>query len=109
MTLSKSVLAQYMAFLISVPPQSNLAKLLKFCLATKLDSESLDKDALKISQLFIENPEDLPYWIQDVISSDRQYTSEELAAFADMKLKDTEDFIRTLWQELENLDLSNRF
>ena len=74
-----------------------------------MDSESLDKDALKISQLFIENPGDLPYWIQDVMSSDREYSPEELAAFGDMNLKNTEDFIETLWKELENLNLSNKF
>ncbi len=59
--------------------------------------------------MFIENPHDLPYWIQEIMGSDREYSPEELAAFGDMKLKDTTEFIQILWQELENLNLSNRF
>lgn len=109
MNLSKSLLAQYMAFLISVPPHSNLAKLLKFCLVANFDGENLDKDPLEICQMFIENPGDLPYWIQEIMGSDLEYSPEELTALADMELKNTEDFLKTLWQELENLNLSNRF
>ncbi|MGB3692788.1 MAG: hypothetical protein WA865_09175 [Spirulinaceae cyanobacterium] len=108
MSLSKSALAQYMAFLISIPPQSNLAKLLKFCLATTFDGTTLGKDAVKISQMFIENPTDLPYWIQEVMGEDHQYSPEELAAFGEMKLKNTEEFINILWQELDNLNLANK-
>ncbi|MGB3694746.1 MAG: hypothetical protein WBG70_06130 [Spirulinaceae cyanobacterium] len=105
MSLSKSALARYMAFLISVPPQSNLARLLKFCLATTFDSTTTDKDAIKLSQMFIEESTDLPYWIQEVMGSDHQYSPEELAAFGEMRLTNTEEFIETLWQELEHFSL----
>ncbi|WP_019507992.1 hypothetical protein [Pleurocapsa sp. PCC 7319] len=105
MTLSKSVLAQYMAALLAIPPESNLAKLLKFCLAAKLDDQRLGKDALEVCQMLMENPADLPYWIQDIMGSDREYSPEELAAFGEMKLNNTEEFMQTLWQELEKINL----
>ena len=102
MTLSKAELAKYKAFLISIPPESNLAKLLNFCLATRFDAKNSGQDALKMSQTFLENPNDLPYWIQDVMISDKKYSSEELVAFGEMKLKNTEKFIEDLWNELDN-------
>ncbi len=108
MTLSKSSLAEYMAFLLAIPPESNLAKLLKFCLAAKLGDRQSDKNALEVCQMLMENPDDLPYWIQEIMGSDREYSPEELAAFGEMKLRNTEEFIQTLWQELENLDLGNK-
>ena len=68
-------------------------------LATQLDSESWGKDPLEMSQMLRENPQHLSYWIQDVMSSDREYSSEELSAFVNLNLKITEDFIKVLWQE----------
>lgn len=104
MTLSKSALAQHMATLLTIAPESNLAKLLNFCLAAKLDEQKLGKNALEVCQMLMENPTDLPYWIQDIMGSDREYSPEELTAFGEMKLTNTEEFMQTLWQELANID-----
>jgi hypothetical protein len=109
MSLPKSTLAKYMAFLISIPPDSNLAKLLKFCLVTNFDGENISKNELEISQELLANPTDLPYWIQEIMGSDRVYSTNELAAFSEMNLNNTEEFIKILWQELENSHLENRF
>ena len=94
-----------MAFLLSVPPESNLAKLLKLCLAAKFDGQNLGKNSREMSREFIQDPSSLPYWVQEVISSDKVYDPKELTAFGEMELKDTEEFMKKLWAELESLEL----
>ena len=105
MEFNKNTLAQTMAFLLSIPPESNLAKLLKLCLVTQYNSENLGRNALEKSQDLIINPTDLPYWIQEVIQSNDKITPEEWQAFGQMNLTETEDFINTLLEELNNLKL----
>lgn len=105
MDLEKYYLAQNMAFLLSVPPESNLAKLLKFCLATKLDTKHLAKNALEISCALMEDPSSLPVWTHDVMGRDKVYTDEEWAALGEMGIKDVNEFINTLWKELESFNL----
>ncbi|MEG3990776.1 hypothetical protein QUA13_27240 [Microcoleus sp. S28C3] len=53
----------------------------------------------------MENPSNLPYWTQDVMGLDLDYTSEEWKALGEMGINDAEEFMTTLWQELENLSL----
>ena len=53
----------------------------------------------------MEKPSNLPYWTQDVMRIDNNYSVEEWEALGKMELKDTEEFMNTLWQELENLNL----
>lgn len=98
-----SDLASHMAFLLSIPPESNLAKLLKLCLITQFDGQNLGKTALEYSRSLIEDPNSLPYWIQEVIGSDQNYTSEEWAAYGDMKLTNIEEFLNKLYSELDIL------
>lgn len=105
MKLDKFVLAQNMAFLISIPPESNLAKLLSFCLATKVRKNTTGIEILKLTSELMENPSNLPYWTQDVMGLDLDYSSEEWKALGEMGIKDAEDFMATLSQELENLSL----
>ncbi len=81
MKLDKFVLAQNMAFLISIPLQSNLAKLLSFCLVTKARQKTTGTEILKITCELMENPSNLPYWTQDVMGLDLDYSSEEWKAF----------------------------
>lgn len=107
MSLSKSELAKYMSFLIAIPPHSNLAKLLKFCLVTNFDAGNTGKNEIEISQELLANLQDLPYWIQEMMGSDRQYSPEELAAYAQMNLKNTKDFIAIFEGELDNFNLSD--
>lgn len=47
MEFNKNTLAQTMAFLLSIPPESNLAKLLKLCLVTQYNGENLGQNALE--------------------------------------------------------------
>ncbi|MEG4393432.1 hypothetical protein [Microcoleus sp. BROC3] len=105
MNLDKFVLAQNMAFLIAIPPESNLAKLLSFCLATKARNKMTGTEILKITCELMENPSNLPYWTQDVMGLDLDYSSEEWKALGAMGINDAEEFMATMLQELENLSL----
>src|SRR4028119_599306 len=105
MNLDKFVLAQNMAFLIFMPPESNLAKLLSFCLATKVRKNMTGTEILKITCELMENPSNLPYWTQDVMGLDLDYTSEEWKKLGEMGINDAQEFMATLSQELEKLSL----
>jgi len=105
MKLDKFVLAQNMAFLIAIPPKSNLAKLLSFCLVTNVRKKMTGTELLKITSELMENPSNLPYWTQDVMGLDLDYTSEEWKALGEMGINDAEEFMVTLGQELEKLSL----
>ncbi len=105
MKLNKFVLAQNMAFLISLPPESNLAKLLSFCLATRRRKNMTGTEILKLTCELMENPSNLPYWTQDVMGLDLDYSSEEWKKLGEMGIKDAEEFMSILSQELEDLSL----
>ncbi|MEG4166657.1 MULTISPECIES: hypothetical protein [unclassified Microcoleus] len=105
MKLDKFVLAQNMAFLIAIPPQSNLAKLLSFCLATKARQKTTGTEILKITCDLMENPSNLPYWTQEVMGLDLDYSSEEWKALGEMGINDAGEFMAMVSQELENLSL----
>ena len=105
MKLDKFVLAQNMAFLIAIPPESNLAKLFSFCLATKVRKKMTGTEILKITSDLMENPSNLPYWTQDVMGLDLDYSSEEWKALGAMGINDAEEFMTTLEEELEKLTL----
>jgi hypothetical protein len=105
MKLDKFVLAQNMAFLISIPPQSNLAKLLAFCLATKARENAIGTKILEMTYDLMKNPSNLPYWTQDIMGQDLDYTTEEWKALGEMGIKDANEFMSILWQELESLNL----
>ena len=105
MNLDKFTLAQNMAFLISIPPESNLGKLLSFCLATKARKNTSGTEILKMICELMENPSNLPYWAQDVMGHDLDYSTQEWKALGEMGIKDAGEFMATVWQELENLSL----
>ncbi len=105
MNLDKFVLAQNMAFLISINPESKLAKLLSFCLATKARENTSGTNILKITCELMENPSNLPYWTQDVMGLDLDYSTEEWKALGEMGINDATGFMTAMWQELENLNL----
>lgn len=105
MKLDKFALAQNMATLISIPPESKLAKLLYFCLSTKARANTSGTEILKITCELMENPSNLPYWTQDVMGLDLDYSSEEWKALGEMGIKDAAEFMDAVWQELEDLSL----
>lgn len=105
MKLDKFVLAQNMAFLISIPPESNLAKLLTFCLSTRARENTTGTKILEMTYQLMENPSKLAYWTQDIMGQDLDYTTEEWQALGEMGIKDPNEFMNTLWKELESLNL----
>ncbi len=105
MKLDKFLLAQNMAFLIAVPPDSNLAKLLTFCLATKIRANMSGVDLIKITSELMEKPEDITYWTQEVMGLDLDYSSEEWKSLGEMGITNTAEFMAKVWEELENLEL----
>ncbi len=105
MKLDKFILAQNMAFLIAIPPQSKLAKLLSFCLTTQARENTTGTQILEMTYDLMQNPAKLPYWTQDVMGQDLDYTTEEWEALGKMGINNANDFMISLWQELENLNL----
>ncbi|HEY9810786.1 MAG TPA: hypothetical protein V6D13_15765 [Halomicronema sp.] len=105
MKLDEFTLAQTMAFLILIPPESNLAKLLNFCLTVKVREKSQGLEVLKLAYELLKNPSNLPYWTQDIMGHDLDYSSEEWKALGAMKIKDADEFMALLSKELENLNL----
>lgn len=93
----KQILAENIAFLLSVSPGSNLGNLLKFCLVTEVKN----KDCLEFALSLIEKPEELPYWIQKVMASGENFSVEEWQALGAMKLNNTQEYIKQLWQDLD--------
>ncbi len=105
MKLDKFTLAQTMAFLISIPPESNLAKLLNFCLTVKIREKTQGLELLKVTYDLMENPSNLAYWTQDVMGQDLDYTSEEWKALGAMGINNSDEFMAILSKELENFNL----
>jgi len=105
MKLDKFLLAQNMAFLIAIPPDSKLAKLLRFCLTTRSRTNMSGTDLLKITCELMENPSKIAYWTQDIMGLDLDYSSEEWKSLGEMGIKDADEFMATVWQELESLNL----
>ncbi|HBE17664.1 MAG TPA: hypothetical protein DEG17_00230 [Cyanobacteria bacterium UBA11149] len=105
MQANKDMLSQTMAFLISVPPDSNLKKLLAFCLATKARENTLRTEIVKLTSDLMENPSNLAYWTQEVMGLDLDYSTEEWKTLGEMGIKDARDFMNTLFKELGNLNL----
>ena len=105
MKLDKFVLVQNMAFLIAIPPKSNLAKLLSFCLVTKVRKKMTGTEILKITGELIENPSNLPYWTQEVMGLDLDYSREEWKALGEMGINDAAEFMAKVGQELDSLNL----
>ncbi|MGB3203843.1 MAG: hypothetical protein WBB28_02510 [Crinalium sp.] len=62
-------------------------------------------EILKLTCELMENPSNLPYWTQDVMGLDLDYSSEEWKKLGEMGIKDAEEFMSILSQELEDLSL----
>lgn len=103
MEFDKNTLTKTMAFLLATPPETNLAKLLKLCLISQYNSEKIGKNTLEKTEELIQNTSSLPYWIQEIIQSNDQITTEEWKAFGELNLTDTQKFMDTLFEELDNI------
>jgi hypothetical protein len=105
MKLSKFLLAQNMAFLIAVPPESKLAKLLSFCLATRARKDMLGVELLKITSELMEDPSNIAYWSQQVMGLDLDYSSEEWKSLGEMGITNSKEFMAELLVELESMNM----
>lgn len=105
MKLDKFLLAQNMAFLIAIPPDSNLAKLLTFCLTTRARANISGTELIKITCELMEKPSNITYWTQDVMGLDFDYSSEEWKSLGEMGITNPAEFMASVWQELEKLEL----
>ena len=100
----KQLLAETMAFLLCTTPETTLGKLLNFCLAAKVESRNSGKTPLAFAEELLAHPEKLASWISEVIDSDGEYSVDEMVALSEMRLKDPQQFMGLLLNELKALD-----
>lgn len=105
MDRNQEILAQTMALLMSTTPETTLGKLLNFCLAAKVEVDISHKTALEFANELLEDPSHLSAWMNEVMESDGQITTDELIAVEEMHLKNPDKFMQMLLQELETLSL----
>lgn len=89
---NRQLLTQTMACLLCTTPETTLGKLLNFCLAAKVEAEN-GKTPLTFAEELLDHPESLDNWISDVIDSDDDYSTDEMVALSDMRLKDPQRFM----------------
>ena len=100
MTPNQQAVAGAIAVLLSTTPEDNLGKLLKVCLAAKVEGDVTAK-----SKELFDRTEELSYWLHEVISEDEKYTADEWLALGDMELTNVQAFVKKLLPEIEALSL----
>ena len=58
-----------------------------------------------MAEEFIDKPDSLPYWTQEVVGADGEFKAEEWQALGELEMTDTEQFLNAFWKELEEIDL----
>ncbi|MEM1367004.1 MAG: hypothetical protein AAGG02_03110 [Cyanobacteria bacterium P01_H01_bin.15] len=102
----KQLLAQTMAVLMTTTPETNLGKLLNFCLSVKVVSSIAGKSPVTLAAELIENPTRIDRWLQEAIEGDANYSVDEMVALTDLGLNDPQKFFEQLWAELNELELT---
>ncbi|MGK7925023.1 MAG: hypothetical protein AB4290_07145 [Spirulina sp.] len=105
MNKKKETLAQTMSFLMSIRPESDMGKLLNFCLATKVEPEQTGKTAYEMACDLLEHPDILSNFIQEAMESDGEYTPEEYVAMGELPTRDPEGFMQKIFAELDKIEL----
>ena len=100
---NKKVLALTMACLLYTTRDTTLGKLLDFCLAAKVEARRSGKTPLAFAEELLDKPEIFADWIGEVIDSDDVYTRDEMMALSGMDLKDVEEFMQMLFEELNEI------
>ena len=100
----EQLLTQTMAFLLCTTPETTLGKLLGLCLASKVDAKNSGKSPLEFAEELLRHPEKVSSWISEVVDSDDRYSVEEMVALSEMNLKDPEEFMKALLEEMTVLD-----
>ncbi|MGD1919072.1 MAG: hypothetical protein ACFCAD_09355 [Pleurocapsa sp.] len=106
MEQQKAALTKAIAVLLSVTPETPVGKLLKLCLEAKVEEQVAGKTSLQMAQEFIDKPDSIAYWMQDVIGADGEFKAEEWQALGELGITDTEQFLKDFWAELEGIELS---
>ena len=101
---NRQLLTQTMACLLCTTPETTLGKLLNFCLAAKVEAEN-GKTPLTFAEELLDHPESLDNWISDVIDSDDDYSTDEMVALSQMRLKDPQRFMELLFEELKVVNI----
>ncbi|MEM9538160.1 MAG: hypothetical protein AAGA60_01470 [Cyanobacteria bacterium P01_E01_bin.42] len=101
----KETLAQTMSFLMSIRPETDLGKLLNFCLATKIEPEQTGKTAYEMACYLLEHPDNLSNFIQESMESDGEYTPEEYVAMGELPTRDPERFMQKIFAQLDQIEL----
>lgn len=103
----KAALTQAIAILLSVTPETTVGKLLKLCLEAKVDKAIAGKTSLQMAQEFVNKPDSLAYWTQEIVGADGEFKAEEWQALGELGITDTDQFLAAWEQELDKIDLSS--
>ena len=83
-----------------------MGKLLNFCLAAKIEPRNSNKTVLNFAEDLLEHPEKLSQWISNAIDSDDNYSVDEMVAYAEMHLKNPDEFMNRLFEELNAVNVT---
>lgn len=103
---NKKTLALTMACLLNTTRDTTLGKLLDFCLAAKVEASHSGKTPFAFAEELLAKPESFADWISEVIDSDNIYTRDEMMSLSSMDLKDVEDFMQMLFEELDAIAIN---
>ena len=103
---NQQALTKTIAILLSITPQTPLGKFLRLCLETKVDAEIAGQTPLEVAEEFLADPTSLPYWTEELICADGEVKDAEWQALEDLEINNPEEFIKTLFRELENIQLT---
>jgi len=106
MDKNKTALTQTIAILLSITPETPLGKFLRLCLETKVDAEIAGQSPLEVAAEFIADPTSLPYWSEELICADGEVKDAEWQALEELEINDPEKFLKILFKELENIQLT---
>lgn len=104
----KQALTKAIAILLSITPETPLGKLLRLCLETKVDSEIAGQTPLEVAREFIADPTSLSDWAEELICADGEVNNKEWVALEGLEIKDTDEFLKDFWAELETITLESK-
>ena len=73
-------------------------------MASKVDADNSGKSPLEFAEELLQHPEKVTTWISEVVDSDDRYSVDEMVALSEMNLKDPENFMKELLDEMTVLD-----
>ena len=104
----KLALTQAIAILLSITPETPLGKFLRLCLETKVDKEIAGQTPLEVGREFIADPTSISDWAEQLICADGEVNNEEWEALEGLEIKDSDEFLKDFWTELNTIDLDKK-